>query len=167
VQRGELCVVFGGFVLGVGFSVVISVMGSVAAGGRAHERYVEPFLSDEPGAWSTPLRERLRAKFVLRLSELCDCYEQAGLSERAEALCLKGLEAEPLAERLYVKLMTSYASRGLQSEVSSVYRRCQRTLLALTGAPPSADTEAAYRELHSSQGQPRSTQSSRLQRAAG
>jgi DNA-binding SARP family transcriptional activator len=131
----------------LGLSQKVSGDAKVAALDRALERYIGPFLSDEPEGWSTPLRERLRAKFIVRLSELCDCYEEAGLPDRAEDLCIRGLDAEPLAERLYLRLMTSYARRGLDSEVIAVYRRCQRTLLALTGTPPSANTEAMYRTL--------------------
>ncbi|HWA73184.1 MAG TPA: BTAD domain-containing putative transcriptional regulator [Polyangiaceae bacterium] len=114
---------------------------------RALRYYQRPFLADETEPWATLPRERLRAKCVARLVELCDGLERQGHFEAAEALYQRLLDAEPLDERLYWRLMTLFARRNLVHEASAVYRRCVRALSAAGLGAPSPGLEASYRAL--------------------
>lgn len=109
--------------------------------------YQRPFLADETEPWATLPRERLRAKCVARLIELCDSLEREGRSDAAEALYERMLDAEPLEERLYSRLMLSFARRNLFHEAAAVYKRCLRALSAACTGGPSPELEASYRAL--------------------
>ena len=109
--------------------------------------YHGPFLVEEESAWVLPLRERLSSKFIRYLRSRGRLLEQAGEYEQAITLYQKGIEADPLAEGLYRCLMACYHATGSHAEAAAVYRRCQKTLHALLGIPPSPKTDSLYMKI--------------------
>jgi DNA-binding SARP family transcriptional activator len=112
---------------------------------RALALYGGPFLpNDEETAWLLPRRDRLRSRYVrlaIRAAQQCD---QAGDPGQAAEIYAAALEAEPLIEDLYRRLMLCLARQGRLAEAFDVYRRCRNMLAMVFGAAPSQETKAAY-----------------------
>ena len=112
---------------------------------RALALYGGPFLqNDEETAWLLPRRDRLRSRYVrlaMRAAQQCD---QAGDPGQAAEIYAVALEAEPLIEDLYRRLMLCLAWQQRRAEASDAYRRCRNMLAVVFGAAPSQETEAAY-----------------------
>jgi hypothetical protein len=90
--------------------------------------YPGPFLAGSKGElWVVSARERLRAKFLRRLTGLAGCAQAAGHWEQVISLCELGLEADDLAEDLYRRLMISYRKVGRHAEAAATFRRCRET----------------------------------------
>ena len=112
---------------------------------RALALYGGPFLqNDEETAWLLPRRDRLRSRYVrlaMRAAQQCD---QAGDPGQAAEIYAAALEAEPLIEDLYRRLMLCLAWQRRRAEAFDAYRRCRNMLAVVFGAAPSQETEAAY-----------------------
>lgn len=104
-----------------------------------------PEDNDEP--WSMPLRERLRGKFVHHLGRLSKTLEDDEQWERAGALYLRGIDADPLSETFYRGLMRCHLAHGQCAEGVGVYRRLSQVLSGTSGLKPSAETEAVHQLL--------------------
>jgi DNA-binding SARP family transcriptional activator len=100
------------------------------------------FLAEEGAPWALPLRERLRSRFLRTLEQLGRHWEAGAAWEQAVRCYQRGLEAEPLAETLYYRLMCCYQRLGKPAEALAVYRRCRQTLSTLLGISPSPEIEA-------------------------
>ena len=112
--------------------------------------YRGPFLpSDVAHVWTTPYRERLRAKF-LRLIERWGRHLE-GMSQWQEAFeCYqRGLDADECVEGFYQCILECYRQLGLRAEAVAAYRRCQRVLSTSLGVGPSPKTDALYRLIQS------------------
>ena len=112
---------------------------------RALALYRGPFLqNDEETAWLLPRRDRLRSRYVrlaMRAAQQCD---QAGDPGQAAEIYAAALEAEPLIEDLYRRLMLCLAWQRRRAEALDAYRRCRNMLAVVFGAAPSQETEAGY-----------------------
>jgi DNA-binding SARP family transcriptional activator len=123
-----------------------------AAGRCASEKamalYQGPFLGKHADlSWAMPLRERLRSKFLRHLIESGRSLFEAGELESAVAVFEKGLNVDPLAEEFYSNLMRCYQALNRRAEAMGVYQRCQKTLGAILGVYPAAETVALYQAL--------------------
>jgi DNA-binding SARP family transcriptional activator len=88
--------------------------------------YSGDFLSDElDQPWAASTRERVRAKFLHQVGRQGAAPEAAQRWDEGIALYLRGLDAEPLTESFYQRLMRCYAAQGLRAEAAGVYRRAQ------------------------------------------
>jgi DNA-binding SARP family transcriptional activator len=124
---------------------------AVHAAQMAMEMYGGHFLAgeaDEP--WVSPLRERLRSKFLGNVKWLGHHHEQAGRWREALECYQKGLEIDDLAEELYRRLMTCHHRLGQKGEALSIYYRCKKTLHLVFGIAPSSETERLYRTIRES-----------------
>jgi DNA-binding SARP family transcriptional activator len=61
--------------------------------------------------------------------------------------CLRGIDADPIAEAFYQGLMRCHQAQGRTAEGLSAYRRLRQTLSITLGVAPSPSTEAVAREL--------------------
>ena len=112
---------------------------------RALALYRGSFLpTDEETAWALPRRDRLRSRYVRLAMRAAQQCEQAGDPGQAAEIYAAALEAEPLIEDLYRRLMLSLAGQGRRAEAVDAYRRCRNMLAVVIGAAPSQETEAAY-----------------------
>jgi LuxR family transcriptional regulator, maltose regulon positive regulatory protein len=107
------------------------------------------FLQAEPEeSWMLPMRLKLRDQLFDWLRACARQRETSGDSESAESLYKRGLEIDPLEERLYGRLMICYRDRGNHAEAMTTYLRCKDVLARLLGTPPSSETEAVRKTLN-------------------
>lgn len=109
--------------------------------------YRGDFLGGLSASWSLPPRERLHARFVRAVSAVGEYWEKGGQWRQAVDCYERALEADPLPEKFYQRLMACYQQQGLLSEARATYERCQRMCAASSGAQPSAATQAIYQSL--------------------
>jgi LuxR family maltose regulon positive regulatory protein len=102
--------------------------------------------------WAVPLRERLHAKYLSRLSELGRRWETAGKWAKAAACYEKGLGVDPLIEEYYQRLMICHQRRGHRAEAALVYKRCCDILRTQLDLDPAPETESIIRDLRKSGG---------------
>lgn len=106
------------------------------------------FLSGLSASWCLLPRERLHAHFVRAVSAVGEYWEKGAQWRQAVDCYERALEADPLPEKFYQRLMACYQRQGLSSEAVATYERCQRILAASSGAQPSAATQAIYQSLN-------------------
>ena len=111
--------------------------------------YRGDFLSGLQTSWSLPLREHLHSRFVRAVSTVGEHWEHHQDWRRAAEYYQRALEAEPLPEKFYQRLMVCYRQQGLLSEAMTTFERCQRVLLTRLDTQPSAATQAIYQSLRS------------------
>jgi DNA-binding SARP family transcriptional activator len=109
--------------------------------------YAGHFLAQETAPWALPLRERLRSRFLRAIEELGRRFESEHDGAGAVRCYQRGLEVEPAAEALYLRLMRCHQALKQPAEALAVYRRCRRALATLMGVPPSREIEAAMASL--------------------
>jgi LuxR family transcriptional regulator, maltose regulon positive regulatory protein len=110
--------------------------------------YAGAFLAeDEAEAWSVPMRERLRGKFIHALATCGQALEADGHADEAIRLYLLGIDADVIVEAFHRGLMRCYRCTGRMTEAVSAYRRLRKTMSVVLGVSPSAESEALYREI--------------------
>ena len=77
--------------------------------------------------------------------------DAAGSHAAAVALYERAVEAEPLSEGLYRRLMHCHDVAGNPAEAIRVYRHCRQMLSVLISMKPSAETEALMRQIYDRQ----------------
>jgi DNA-binding SARP family transcriptional activator len=122
--------------------------GALALYQEAAQRYQGDFLPEEPYLpWAESRREELKGRYVEVLERLAELRETRGALTKA-IHCLKQLlQADPLWEQAYQKLMLLYARRGLRAPALKVYEGCQKALRQGLTRPDLATT-AIYRKSH-------------------
>ncbi len=91
-------------------------------------------------------RDRWRGKFLGLVSRAGLAYERAGQMELALDVYRRGVEADPLCEELYQRLMGCYRNQGKRAEADGVDRRCREVLSVTLGLRPDAQTESLRRQ---------------------
>jgi DNA-binding SARP family transcriptional activator len=120
----------------------------VEAADRALALYAGPFLHQADDApWLLPTRERLRSRYVRLAARTAQHFERAGQPGRAVEIYGAALEAEPLAEELYRRLMSCLATQGRNAEALAVFRRCRTMLSVVLGVAPAHETEALHQAI--------------------
>jgi two-component SAPR family response regulator len=114
---------------------------------QALSLYQGDFLSADDAPESTPLRDRLRLRFMRQVSETAGCYEAAGDWKQALSYFQRGLAADALSEGFYRGLMRCYAALGERAGALETYHRCKRHLSITLGVKPAAATEALYQQI--------------------
>ena len=109
--------------------------------------YKGPFLEESSEPWLISCRERLRHRYLRAIRRRGEQLESAADFEGAANLYEKGLEADPLAEELYRRLMKCYNDAGRRGEAVSSYQRCKKILRSAMGIDPSPETEALHRTI--------------------
>lgn len=110
--------------------------------------YNGDFLADEgEQPWVVSLRERLKSRFLKSVTRLGSHWEENKQWEKAIGTYEHGLEAEPVAEEMYQRLMSCHLHLGRNAEAHSIYRRCRKTLSGILGVDPSEKTETIFKEI--------------------
>ena len=107
--------------------------------------YKGQFLEETDEQWLISCRERLRSRFLRAVGRWGEHLEETGRTDLAQELYRRGLEADPLAEELYRRLMRCHFKSGQRCEALSVYERCKKILRSALGIDPSRETETLYR----------------------
>ena len=115
---------------------------------KAITLYKGHFLADEEEqTWTVSLRELLKSKFIHLVGRLGHYYEQAGQCGKAVEYYQRSLEVDSLTEEFYQRLMICYQRLGRRGDAIASYHRCKKTLSAVLGIEPSAETEAIYKNI--------------------
>lgn len=114
---------------------------------RALALYQGTFLGDTAAPWALPARERMRAKFLRCLTAVSHGRMQDSRHNEALQILERGLEADPLAEELYRRIMRCHAALGRRAEALAAYERCRTMLSTMLGIAPAPETETIRRAL--------------------
>lgn len=114
---------------------------------RLSQLYQGAFLSDDNLPWVILERERLRAKFTRAIAQHGQALEALGRGSDAALLYERAIDAEPLAEDLYLRLMHCYRRLCRPVEALAVYQRCHTALTRLLRTEPSAPMKVLYGEI--------------------
>ncbi len=118
---------------------------------RALTLYGGPFLPDLDQSWARQNRERLEDRYLKGVAALGKRKEEEGNLEEAIGWYEEGLEAAPLAEMLYRRLLACHGRRGNRAEGLRVFERCRSALwdgLSVSPAPETEELAAALRGRH-------------------
>jgi DNA-binding SARP family transcriptional activator len=108
------------------------------------ELYQGPFLGKEDAVWAVARRERLRSKFLRAVAQHGQALAEAGEAQAAIDCYVRGLEADPLAEDLYRRLMLAYSGLDRRAEALAAYRRCRIALRSVLDVEPAPETKAIF-----------------------
>lgn len=93
--------------------------------GRAIPLYKGSFLGhDEIPAWAELQRDQVRTKFICLIDRHCDQAQSAGKVEEAIHSLERAIDAEPLAEPLYHRLIPLLVAQGRQADARRYYQAC-------------------------------------------
>jgi two-component SAPR family response regulator len=112
---------------------------------EALEFYKGDFLPDELYApWADKRREELRGKYIELLNKVAGLYERQGAFKKSIDCYKKAIQADPLLEEPYQKLMTFYFNKGLYNEALRTYEDCKKALKKELKTSPDPMTTAIY-----------------------
>ena len=101
----------------------------------------------EDNPWSLIFYERLKSMFVRAVVRLGSHFEKTGNNKEAIECYKKGIENEPLSEKLYQSLMVCLHRHGHKGEALALYKRMTKIFSEVLGIEPSARTKQIYRSL--------------------
>ncbi len=111
----------------------------------AFDLYRGQFLPEDASApWTVTARERLRGRFIHALAAHGAAVELQARHEQAQALYLRGIDADPIVEAFHQGLMRCYQAQHRHLEALSAFRRLRQMLSAVLGVPPSAASRQLY-----------------------
>jgi LuxR family maltose regulon positive regulatory protein len=111
--------------------------------------YHAHFLEGESASWAISPRERLRESFLRSIESLGKYWEQNREWQKAVEVYRKGVHADDLNEKCYLRQVSCLLKLGSRAEALSVYRRLKKTLNGY-GVEPSAEAEELHRKIISS-----------------
>jgi two-component SAPR family response regulator len=115
---------------------------------EAMEIYRGDFLPEELYApWADKKREELRAKYIELLNTMARLYERQGALRKAVDCYKKAIQADPLLEEPYQKLMTFYSGKGIYNEALRIYDDCKKALKKELKTKPDSTTTAIYNKV--------------------
>ncbi len=124
---------------------------------KALNLYRGHFLEGESASWAISPRERLRESFVHTIEALGGHWERKREWQKALEVYRKGVQADDLMEKCYIRQMSCLLKLGSRAEALSVYLRLKKTLEGY-GVSPSAATEELHRSILSNKPRPFETQ---------
>lgn len=114
---------------------------------RALDWYRGCFLEGETACWALNLRDRLRAHYLGMAERFGTMLEQNNNWQDAAACYLKAIEAEPVAELFYHRLMICYTQLSRRTEALFTYQRLRHALRSHLGIAPSQEISLLYQKL--------------------
>lgn len=118
-----------------------------AAASEALSLYQGAFLpAEEALPWLVAARDRLAQKARQLILALGSHFEATARAQRACILYESGLAIDSLSELLYQRLIRAHMHLAQYAEAMQVYRRCRELLSIVLGIPPSAESQALFRQ---------------------
>jgi two-component SAPR family response regulator len=115
---------------------------------KAIEMYKGDFLADELYIpWADKKREELRGKYIELLNRSANLNDRQGALKKAIECYKKAIQADPLLEESYQKLMTLYSARGMYNEAIRTYEACKKAVKAELKTKPDPMTTALYNKI--------------------
>lgn len=122
--------------------------GAIALYQQAAELYGGDFLAEELyQPWVEAKREELRGRWLDLLYRLAKLYEDRGSFLKAIDCFKRVVQADPLAEPAYRRLMQLYAQRGMRNAALRIYQDCRLSLHETLNAEPEDATTAVYQKI--------------------
>jgi len=111
----------------------------------AIEIYKGDFLADELYLpWADKRREELKGKYIELLKRAANLHDKQGAVRKAIDCHRKAIQADPLLEESYQKLMSLCYSKGMYNEALRAYESCQNVLKKELQSKPDPLTTALY-----------------------
>jgi two-component SAPR family response regulator len=115
---------------------------------EAQEIYKGEFLQEDLySPWAESKREELRNKYIELLYQTAHLHERQGSFKKAIDCYKKVIQADPLLEESYQKLMTLYSHKGLDNEALRIYEDCKKVLKKELKTEPDLTTTAIYNKI--------------------
>jgi two-component SAPR family response regulator len=115
---------------------------------EALEMYKGDFLKDDLySPWAENKREELRNKYIELLHQTAHLHDRQGSFKKAIDCFKKVIQADPLLEESYQKLMTLYSEKGFTNEALKTYEACKKVLKKELNSTPDATTDAIYNKI--------------------
>ncbi len=112
---------------------------------KAAALYHGPFLGDEESGWGSGMTKRLQRRLLRALGQVGRHHERNSAWDKAIDCYERAVEIVPCSEDFYRRLITTYQRLGRRIDALSAYERCRKTLSAIMGLAPAAETQALYR----------------------
>lgn len=115
---------------------------------KAFEVYAGDFLpEDRYSDWASPVRDRLRIRYLRALEDAAGIAESSGDRDRALRFYEKMFSADPCNEKACCWLMTQYQSDARRGEAIRTYERCERAMSRDLDMEPDDQTKKLYRRI--------------------
>lgn len=112
----------------------------------AIEMYKGNFLPDELYLpWADKRREELKGEYIELLKRAANLHDKQGAVRKAIDCHKKAIQADPLLEESYQKLMSLCYSKGMYNEALRAYESCQKVLKKELQSKPDPLTTALYK----------------------
>jgi predicted ATPase len=111
---------------------------------RAVILYAGDLLPSCYEAWITPVRDRLRQRYLTALRTLVHTLEFKRSFTQATGYARRLVAHDPLDEAAYRDLMRLFLARGDRASAARAYHECVAALQRELGIAPSQETEEAY-----------------------
>lgn len=122
---------------------------------KALALYHGAFLEDLDEPWARSCRDSLQEKYLKAVLAQGRQLEDRSDFPSAIACYEGGLEAVPLSEELYRRLMTVHGANGHPTEAMRIYARCRSVLRGGLDMEPSRDTELLAHKVRTEAGRAR------------
>jgi two-component SAPR family response regulator len=107
--------------------------------------YKGDFLADELYIpWADKKREELKEKYIELLARAANLNDRQGAVKKAIECHKKAIQADPLLEESYQKLMGLCYSKGMYNEALRAYESCRNVLKKELQSKPDPTTTALY-----------------------
>jgi LuxR family maltose regulon positive regulatory protein len=114
---------------------------------RTLDLYRGPFLRGDESPSVLVQRERLDSKFLRMVMRFGQVLESRAEYQVAIDCYRRAIEANPLAEELYRRLMHCHYELKQPAEALAVYMRCCKALKSVLGIEPTLQTMSLYRKI--------------------
>jgi LuxR family maltose regulon positive regulatory protein len=109
---------------------------------RAMAVYTGPFLGlEQIPVWAEPRRDEVRTRFIRLVNQHCDHAYTTGNVEEAIRSLERAIEADPVADPLYQRLIPLLVAQGRQAEAAAQFERCRSALARWAGRLPSPELQ--------------------------
>ncbi|HHO59124.1 MAG TPA: hypothetical protein ENJ64_02695, partial [Thiotrichales bacterium] len=115
---------------------------------QAIQLYTGAFLPEEMDAsWAFTPAERLRTRYLRAVEKLAGFYSRMGDAETAREYYEAGINIEPLAESLYLRLIECLVFLNHRAEALTVYNHYSKLLRQQFDLEPSADIRSIVQQI--------------------
>ena len=122
--------------------------GALSCYSRSIDLYKGDFLLNDLYAdWAEARRRELREKHLTALMRAGEICEKRGTLGKAASFYKKAIDADPLVEAAYQRLMIIHSSQGKRNEALITYERCKAAMRQGLDSEPDELSQALYRRI--------------------
>jgi LuxR family maltose regulon positive regulatory protein len=121
--------------------------GAVSFYAEAINLYKGDFLPEVEASWADRRRDEIREKYIELLHHLATLYEKQWSLRKATSCYKKAIQADPLIEESYQKLMILFSNTNMPNEALRTYEACKKALKEELKTKPDRTTTALYEKI--------------------